>query len=117
MAGRTRLVRDDDYEEMGSSYQCLQVARLDAALQEHGITDAAVRRKVSESFLFEMGNFHDEGWLKSSADADRVYPLLCFSKTFLNIDTPIDQIGEVYVPSEGFSFHEYAFGNSGLLYE
>jgi hypothetical protein len=117
MAETTRLVRDDAYEEMGSSYQCLQVSTLDAALQEHGIADVAVRQKICESFLFEMGNFHDQGWLKSGAGADRVYPLLCFSKRFLNSDTPIAELGDVFAPSEMFAFHEYAFGNAGLLYE
>jgi len=117
MAEATRLVRDDAYEEMGSSYQCLQVATLDAAMQEHGMTDAAVRRSVCESFLFAMGNIHDQGWLKPSANADPVYPLLCFSKRFLNTDTPVEELGEVHAPSEMFSFHEYALGNASLLYE
>ena len=117
MAEATRLVRDDAYEEMGSSYQCLQVAALDVALQKHGVTDAAVRRRVCESFLFDMGNFHDQGWLKSSANAEPVYPLLCFCNRFLNAGTPIGELGEVYAPSEMFAFHEYAFGNACLLYE
>jgi hypothetical protein len=117
MAEATRLVRDNAYEEMGSSYQCLQVATLDAAMQEHGISDPAVRQKVCESFLFAMGNFHDQGWLKPSAAGDLVYPLLCFSKRFLKTDTPVSELGEVYAPSEMFAFHEYAFGNAALLYE
>ena len=117
MAETTRLVRDDDYEDMGSSYQCLQVATLDAAMQRHGIADAGVRRKVCEAFLFAMGNFHDQGWLKPSADAEPVYPLLCFSKRFLNTDTQAGELGEVYAPSEMFAFHEYAFGNAALLYD
>jgi hypothetical protein len=117
MAEATRLVRDDAYEEMGYAYQCLQVATLDAAMQEHGISDPAVRQKVCETFLFAMGNFHDQGWLKPSAGAERVYPLLCFSKRFHNTDTPVGELGEVYVPSEMFAFHEYALGNAALLYE
>ena len=117
MTDATRLVRDDAYEDMGSSYQCFQVATLDAALQEHGITNAALRRKVCESFLFEMGNFHDQSWLRPSADAEPVYPLLCFSKRFLNTDTSIEELGPIYAPSPMFSFHEYAHGSASLLYE
>lgn len=117
MAEATRLVRNVAYEEMASSYQCLQVATLDAAMQEQGITDPAVRQKVCKTFLFAMGNFHDQYWLKPSTDAERVYPLLCFSKRFLNTDTPIDELGDVYAPSEMFAFHEYAFGSAALLYE
>jgi hypothetical protein len=117
MADSTRLVRDDAYEVMGSSYQCVQVATLDAALQENGIADPEVRRAICETFLFQMGDFHDQGWLKPSADAKRVYPLLCFSERFLNIDTPVDQLGPVFAPSPMFAFHECALGNVALLYE
>lgn len=113
----TRLVREAAYQEMGSAYQCFQVATLDAVMQEHGLSDPAVRQKVCASFLFALGHFHDRGWLKPSADAEPVYPLLCFSKRFLNTDTPIGELGEVYVPSAMFAFHEYAFGNAALLYE
>ena len=117
MAVATVLVRDDAYEEMGSAYQCLQVLTLDTALQAQGIVDPAVRQKVCESFLFGMGNFHDQGWLKPSADSEPVYPLLCFSTRFLNTDTPVTELGNVFAPSSMFAFHEYAFGNAALLYE
>jgi hypothetical protein len=95
----------------------VQVKVLDAAMQEQGIDDAEIRRKVCESFLFALGNFHDQGWLKTSPDAEPVYPLLCFSTRFLNVDTPVDELGDIYAPSEMFAFHEYAFGSAGLLYE
>ena len=117
MADPTRMIRHNDYEEMWSSYQCVQVAVLDAALRRFGITDVKVLQKVCESFLFEMGNLHDQGWIRPSGGSEPVYPLLCFSKRFLNTDTPIDELGDVYAPSPGFSFHEYAHGNAGLLYE
>lgn len=117
MAEPTRLIHEDAYEEMASAYQCVQASLLDAALRENGITDAGVRQSICESFLFAMGNFHDQYWLKPSADAEPVYPLLCFSKRFLNTDTPVGELGEVYVPSEMFAFHEYALGCAASLYE
>lgn len=113
----TELVRDDVYEELGSAYQCLQVSLLDGALQESGVTNPAVRQKVCESFLFSLGELHDHGWLRSSPEAVPLYPLLCFSEEFLNVDSSVEELGSVYVPSEGFSFHEYAHGNASLLYE
>lgn len=64
-----------------------------------------------------MGYFHDRGWLKPSSDAERVYPLLCFTKRFLDADTPVGELGEVYAPSDMFAFHEYAYGSASLLYE
>ncbi len=93
MAKGPHLVRDDAYEQMAASYQCVQIAALDAALQEHGIADAAVRQLICESFIFSIGNFHDQAWFKSSPDAKPVYPLLCFTETFLNTDTPLESFG------------------------
>lgn len=108
MAETTRLVRDDAYEEMGASYQCVLVQALDEALRENGVSDASVRQKVCESFLFGVGNFHDQHWFKAADE--RVFPLLCFSKTFLNVDTPVEELGVVYASSTCFAYHEYAQG-------
>jgi hypothetical protein len=113
----TELVRDDVYEGLGSAYQCLQVSLLDRALQESGVIDPVVRQKVCESFLFSLGELHDHGWLRSSPEAEPLYPLLCFSEEFLNVDSPVEELGCLYVPSKDFSFHEYAHGNASLLYE
>jgi hypothetical protein len=49
-----------------------------------------------------IGNFHDQGWFRPSEGADRVYPLLCFSKRFLDSDLQIGELGEVFAPSESF---------------
>ncbi|PQO39966.1 hypothetical protein [Blastopirellula marina] len=117
MSEPTRLVRDDEFEEMGAAYQCLQIEILDAALQEQGIADQTVRRNVCESFLRSLGILHDQGWLKPDPDAERVYPLLCFSRRFLNMDTPVEELGEVFAPSESFSFAEYASGNVFHVFE
>src|SRR4051812_46510592 len=105
----TRLVRDDAYEEMAAAYQCVLLAALDEALEVQGVAKKT-RRKVCETFLFNLGNFHDQGWLRPTADAAPVYPLLCFTTTFLNTDTPVNRLGPVYAPSSFFAFHEYAFG-------
>lgn len=112
-------------EEMGSSYQCVQVAVLNAALRKHGISDTALRQKGCESFVFSMGEFHDfsmgefhdQGWLKSVPEGQPLFPLLCFSARFLDADTPVEELGKVYVPSEMFAYHEYAFGNVEAFHE
>ncbi|MDG3004593.1 hypothetical protein [Paludisphaera mucosa] len=117
MAELTRLVRDDDYEEMGAAYQCVHVEVLDEALRVHGVADAATREEICQAFLFNMGSFHDQGWLKATPDGPRVCPLLGFSTGLLNTDTPVEEIGAVYVPSESFSFHEYASGSVAAFFE
>lgn len=117
MTAQTRLVRDDVYEDMGASYQCVQIATLDAALQDHGVMDADLRRKVCESFAYSMGNFHDQGWFKTTPDGPPLFPLLCFTERFLDSDTSIEEIGAVYVPSQQFSYFEYAGGNVELVHD
>ena len=51
---------------------------------------------VCESFLFAMNCFHDQGGPKPSAEAESVCPLRCFSKRFLNTDTPVGELGEAF---------------------
>ena len=111
----TTLVRDDAYEEMGSAYQCIQIDNLNQALKDHGISDKAMRHKICEQFVFAMGNFHDQYWFE--ADGRRVHPLLCFSTEFLNVDTDVNQLGDVYAPSDMYAFHEYAFGNNSWYFD
>ena len=112
---QTKLTRDDAYEEMASTYQCIQIDMLNMALKENGVDDVATRRAVCEEFLFGMGNLHDQYWFE--AEGQRVHPLLCFSPRFLNADTDIDQLGDVYAPSEMFAFHEHAFGNNSWYFD
>lgn len=115
MADGTRLVRDDVYEEVGATYQCVLVEMLDEALQEHGVSKPSVRRKIAEAFLFNLGNFHDQCWFM--ADGKPYYPVLCFSTKFLNVDTPADGLGTVLAPSPMFALHEYASGSVDAFYE
>ena len=117
MAEPTRLVRDDAYEAMGHAYLCVQIAALDAALSEAGISDLAVRQQVCESFVFEMGNFHDQGWLRPNPEAEPVYPLVCFSRQYIHTDAPISVLGVVYAAADSFAYHEAAFGNVDLFFQ
>ncbi|MBC8352430.1 MAG: hypothetical protein H8E66_10610 [Planctomycetes bacterium] len=111
----TKLIRDDAYEEMGSAYQCIQINNLNGALKDHGISDAAVRRKICEQFVFAMGNFHDQYWFES--EGQRVYPLLCFSPRLLNVYSDVNQLGDVFAPSDMFAYREYAFGNNSWYFD
>ena len=107
MSKRTKLVRDDEYEELGSAYQCVLIAALDEALRKNGMTAASKRKKVCRDFMISIGNLHDQGWFKPGSKP--IFPIVCFSKTFLNIDTNIDKLGTLYAPSSMFSYYEYAF--------
>ena len=78
--------------------------------------DAATRRKIAESFVFALGDFHDTGWLRPGDSTVPVHPVLCFSERFLNVDTKPADLGTVYAPSALFAFHEYAHGCVDAFY-
>lgn len=114
MADSVRIVRDAEYEEMGMAYQCALIAILERSLKRSGLGPDKVKQAVKR-FVFELGDFHDQGWLK--VEGERVYPLLCFSRMFLNIDTDISELGTLYAPSTGFAAHEVAMGNVEAYFE
>lgn len=111
------LIRDERYEEMALSYQCHMIALLDATLQHQGISEEKKRRNIVVTFLFELGRFHDEGWLRPSTDAKKAYPLLCFSEKYMNTMTRPEDLGDVLATSSHFSFEEYAISSTEQFYD
>ncbi|MGC4044170.1 MAG: hypothetical protein QM758_10255 [Armatimonas sp.] len=111
------LIRDDRYEEMASAYQFHLIALLDTTLKQNGITEVKKRRKIVGTFLSQLGQFHDQGWLRSSAGSEQAYPLLCFTKTFLNTETAPEDLGDVLATSSFFSFQEYAASNTEMFFD
>jgi hypothetical protein len=112
MADDAALVRDDQYDDLGRAYQSILASFLDKALLDNGVSDPAVRREVCGSFMFAWGAFHDQRWFKASffqTPDEKVYPLLCFTKRFLDVDTPVEDVEPVLVPSV-ISFIESAGG-------
>ncbi len=107
MSTSVPVVRDDEYEKFAIAYQCVLIEMMQRALRRSKLEPDQVERAINQ-FMFELGNFHDDGWLKS--DGKRIYPLLCFTKDFLNVDTAIQAIGTINAPSAGYAFHEHAMG-------
>jgi hypothetical protein len=113
-AGGPKIVRDDVYEEMASTYQVIEIARLNEVLKKHKLT-AKVRRAICEAYFFDNGVFLDCGWL-TAADT-KVFATLCFAERPLDPDEGLGEIETLYVPSEFFSFHEYAGGDVGVYFD
>ena len=107
MSANVEMVRDDEYEQFAMAYQCVLIAMLQRALKRSRLEPEKVEQAANR-FMFELGNFHDQGWLK--AEGQRAYPLLCFTKKFLNVDTDVADVSPVNAPSTGFAFHEHAIG-------
>jgi hypothetical protein len=107
MAKKFPVVQDDAYEEMASSYQLVEIARLNEVLRRHKVPDRA-RRKICAAYFFEAGVFLDSGWLK--AEGKQVFPTLCFAERPVDPEEGLGGITKLHAPSEFFAFHEYVTG-------
>ena len=107
--------RDHAYEEMAATLQCIQIKMLNDVLRQHGIIKTELREKICGDFTFALGDFIDRNWFET--EGRRLFPLICFTETFLDSDTDPANLGNVYLPSTMFSFHEYAFGNISYFFE
>ncbi len=109
------IIKEDAYEEMAATYQCLEIARLNEVLKQNGIEDVKLREKICGDFTFNSGNFIDSGYFIS--EGKKVYPEVCFSERVYDEDEEPGEIEKLNVPSDYFAFHEYAFGNISWYFE
>lgn len=70
------IIAGDKHDALLATYQTLEVARLNAALQECGVDDAALRRSICETYFFNSGQFLDSGWFEDQGS--RVRPNVHF---------------------------------------
>ena len=108
MNTETKIVRDDAYEEIAATFQSVEVFELDEALKDCGIENKELRQKICDRYFFAIGNFHDQYWFKF--DDKKIYPMLCFSETFLDTITDETKLGDVYAKSDYFEFHTSSGG-------
>jgi hypothetical protein len=96
------IISGDKHDPLTATYQTLELSRLNAALKECGVADAALRRKICETYFFDLGYFLDGCWFKE--EGDRFRPGIYFEEINEN-DQPT---GRVYLPDPniGTMFHE-----------
>ncbi len=109
-----RVIHQDDdtvefVDDAAMSYMALTVHRLNSALTEGGVADAAARQEICARFLFEFAYHHDAGWL--SKDGKKLFPLVVFAERRVpKEDENLGEIAEIHVPTQATSWHEYAPG-------
>ena len=109
------IITEDEYEAMATTYQCLEIARLNEVLKQHGIDDAGLRRQICTQFMFDSGEFLDTGWFVTGSK--RVYPELCFAERAYDEDEGPGEIETLHANPDTFSFHEYAAGDVGWYFD
>jgi hypothetical protein len=103
-------------DEAAMTFMALTVHRLNSALTESGVGDAAVRQEVCAKFLFEFAYHHDAGWL--SHDGQKLFPLVAFAKRRdPKEDENLGEISDIHVPTQATSWHEYAHGVVSQYFE
>jgi len=116
-----RVVHEDEdtiefLDEAAMTFMTLTVHRLNTALVESGVSDAAVRQEVCAKFLFEFAYHHDAGWL--SQGETKLYPMVVFAKRRTPKKTEnLGAIAEIHVPTQASSWHEYAQGVVSQYFE
>jgi hypothetical protein len=116
-----RVIHDDNdtlefLDESAMTFMALTVHRLNSALIECGVDNAALRQEVCARFLFEFAYHHDAGWL--SQGGQKLFPMVIFAKR-LNPkeDENLGGIAEIHVPTPASSWHEYAHGVVSQYFE
>lgn len=76
---------------------------INSVLKKAGISDAAIREKVCEDFIWELSETF-EGELVH-VDGVPYFPLLCFA-TSNESESPPKQITDLYIPTDLYAPHE-----------
>lgn len=109
------LSRDPTFEEMGSTWLCLEVEMLNDCLRESGISDKDVRQKVVTQFLLDRGVFLDQKWFV--VNGQRAHPGISFTTHPIQPDTQVSDPGTVFLRSSFFSYAEYSGSNALYFFE
>ncbi len=102
MPDRPELQQDEDaYWRSGRDFVRLLIAELNRSLKEKRIA-LKKRKQICAAFTFSVCNFLDQQWMKPSGRTQ--YPLLCFTKTYFDIDVPLD-LSQINFPHKSVELH------------
>src|SRR5438874_8624389 len=106
-----KVVQGEKHDPLSATYQTLEVARLNDALKDCGITDGELRRRICETYFFSAGYFLDSCWFADQGG--RYRPGIYFAE-FSPTGEPV-----IYTPdhSIGTMLHEYAHGAAAWLFD
>ncbi len=107
------IINGDLHDRVLVKYQALELARLNQTLQDSGISDVAVRRKICERYFFDSGYFIDSCWL--SEQGRRFQPGIYFTE----ISGGEQSTGTIFLLdlTVGTMLHEYAHGAAAWLFD
>lgn len=96
-------------DEAAMTFMALVTHRLNAALEENGISDSEARQEICAHFMFGLSYDLDAGWFQEGET--RFFPKVCFLERAKPAeDENLGAVKVVHIPSEASSWHEYAHG-------
>lgn len=106
------------YEDLGSTYQVVEIALLNQVLKANGISDKRKRRKICEDFIFDQGVILDGGGFQTEPGGKWYGPVLCFADTDGNHDEgEFFRTKKFYKHVDDLPYHEYALGNIHYFFD
>lgn len=90
------------------------VSELNDALVENRISRAK-RREICTSFVYSICNTFDQRWVR--IDGQTYFPLLAFSKKFLDIGDSLENIGPIQMPERDVAFYEMLGDETDWLFD
>ena len=103
-------------DDLAMTFMSLVTHRLNAALQEGGVSDSEARQEICANFIFGLSYDLDAGWFQETQT--RYFPKVCFLERLKPTeDENLGAVQVVHVPSEASSWHEYAHGVVSQYFE
>lgn len=94
-----KIIESEKYEDLGAEFQFQMIEILNQTLKKHGVNEE-ICKEICGDFTFDFSMLLDQGEIK-----DHI-PIVAFKKE-----------DELYMPSEEFQYHDYAFGNVDELFD
>lgn len=95
------ILNNDLYDDYAAEFQFEMIKILNAALKKQKLS-VETRKAICEDFSFDFSMLIDQGEVNDAT------PKIGFYKT---------EEDALYLGTETFSFHEYAFGNTAEVFE
>lgn len=103
MVDQPRVEQDEDaYWRSSREFVRVLIAELNRVLNKQGVWKRK-RRQICSEFAFEFAQFLDQRWMKVNGTTE--YPLLCFVRTFLDLDVPLADVSPINAPHKSVELH------------
>ena len=115
MNQRVEYTQDEgEYHRAAKAFVRALLAELNDALTEKRISKAK-RRDICVSFAYSLCTTLDQCWVR--ADGQSYFPLVAFTKQFLDIGDSLDDVSPIQMPDRSVAFYEMFGDEADWLFD